>query len=70
MALIPVFIFWVGRQERLGRPAIIPVSNTHYANAIFALIPAELSLAQHRFYGNVSGRILHLVSFVDIGTTE
>lgn len=22
IALIPAFIFWVGRQERLGRPAI------------------------------------------------
>lgn len=26
-ALVPVFIFWVGRQEKLGRPAIIPVSS-------------------------------------------
>ena len=24
--LIPVFIFWVGRQERLQRPALIPNS--------------------------------------------
>lgn len=27
LALIPVFIYWVGRQERLGKPAIIPVRN-------------------------------------------
>jgi MFS family permease len=26
VALIPAFIFWVGRQERLGKPAIIPNS--------------------------------------------
>jgi hypothetical protein len=38
MALIPVFIFWVGRQERLGRPAIIPVSYIYCANAILTLI--------------------------------
>ncbi|KAF2730080.1 MFS general substrate transporter [Polyplosphaeria fusca] len=34
--LIPVFIFWVGRQERLGRPAIIP--NSLWRNRIFTTI--------------------------------
>lgn len=24
--LVPVFVFWVGRQERLGKPALIPNS--------------------------------------------
>jgi len=26
VVLGPVFVFWVGRQERLGRPALIPNS--------------------------------------------
>ena len=26
LALVPAFIYWVGRQERLGRPALIPNS--------------------------------------------
>ncbi|KAF2478124.1 MFS general substrate transporter [Lindgomyces ingoldianus] len=34
--LIPVFIFWVGRQEKLGRPAIIP--NSLWRNRIFTSI--------------------------------
>ncbi|KAF2876687.1 major facilitator superfamily domain-containing protein [Massariosphaeria phaeospora] len=36
IALIPAFIFWVGRQERLGRPAIIP--NSLWRNRIFTCI--------------------------------
>lgn len=35
-ALIPVFILWVGRQERLGRPAIIP--NSLWRNRTFTTI--------------------------------
>jgi len=35
-ALIPVFIFWVGRQERLGKPAIIP--NSLWRNRTFTAI--------------------------------
>jgi MFS family permease len=34
--LIPVFVFWVGRQESLGRPAIIP--NSLWRNRIFTTI--------------------------------
>lgn len=34
--LIPAFIIWVGRQERLGRPAIIP--NSLWRNRIFSVI--------------------------------
>ncbi|KAF2007682.1 MFS general substrate transporter [Amniculicola lignicola CBS 123094] len=34
--LIPTFIFWVGRQERLSRPAIIP--NSLWRNRIFTVI--------------------------------
>lgn len=34
--LIPVFIYWVGRQENLGRPAIIP--NSLWRNRIFTTI--------------------------------
>jgi Na+/melibiose symporter-like transporter len=36
VALIPAFIFWVGRQERLGRPAVIP--NSLWKNRIFSVI--------------------------------
>jgi MFS family permease len=36
LALIPAFIFWVGRQEKLGRPAIIP--NSLWRNRIFTTI--------------------------------
>ena len=35
-ALIPLFVFWVGRQERLGRPAIIP--NSLWRNKVFTTI--------------------------------
>jgi nitrate/nitrite transporter NarK len=36
LALIPTFIFWVGRQEGLGRPAIIP--NSLWRNRVFTCI--------------------------------
>jgi fucose permease len=36
VALIPAFIVWVGRQERLGRPAVIP--NSLWRNRIFSVI--------------------------------
>lgn len=36
IVLIPVFIYWVGRQERLGRPAIIP--NSLWRNRVFTTI--------------------------------
>ncbi|KAF2134395.1 MFS general substrate transporter [Dothidotthia symphoricarpi CBS 119687] len=36
VALIPSFVFWVGRQEKLGRPAIIP--NSLWRNRIFSVI--------------------------------
>jgi len=36
IALIPAFVIWVGRQERLGRPAIIP--NSLWKNRAFTVI--------------------------------
>lgn len=36
LLLIPVFIFWVGRQENKGKPAIIP--NSLWRNRIFTTI--------------------------------
>ncbi|KZF26937.1 integral membrane protein [Xylona heveae TC161] len=36
IALIPTFIFWVGRQERLGKPALIP--NSLWRNKVFTVI--------------------------------
>jgi hypothetical protein len=34
--LVPAFVVWVGRQERLGRPAIIP--NSLWRNRVFSVI--------------------------------
>ncbi|PNS14286.1 Quinidine resistance protein 1 [Sphaceloma murrayae] len=36
IALVPAFVFWVGRQERLGRPAIIP--NSVWKNSYFTTV--------------------------------
>ncbi|KAF1979739.1 integral membrane protein [Bimuria novae-zelandiae CBS 107.79] len=36
IALIPAFIYWVDRQERLGRPAVIP--NSLWRNRIFTTV--------------------------------
>lgn len=36
MALTPAFILWVGRQERLGKPAIVP--NSLWRNKVFTPI--------------------------------
>ncbi|KAI9799204.1 MAG: hypothetical protein M1825_004847 [Sarcosagium campestre] len=36
VALIPTFIFWVGRQEKAGRPAVIP--NSLWRNRVFSYI--------------------------------
>lgn len=36
ITLIPTFVLWVGRQERLGKPAIIP--NSLWRNRIFTTI--------------------------------
>jgi len=36
LAMIPVFVLWVGRQESLGKPAIIP--NSLWRNRIFTTI--------------------------------
>jgi fucose permease len=36
IVLVPAFVFWVGRQERLGRPAVIP--NSLWRSRIFTCI--------------------------------
>ena len=36
LALLPAFVVWVGRQERLGKPAIIP--NSLWRNKIFTTV--------------------------------
>ncbi|USP74626.1 integral membrane protein [Curvularia clavata] len=36
VVLVSVFVFWVGRQERLGKPAVIP--NSLWRNRIFTTI--------------------------------
>ncbi|KIY00901.1 uncharacterized protein Z520_03567 [Fonsecaea multimorphosa CBS 102226] len=46
-ALIPAFIFWVGRQEKLNRPAIIP--NSLWRNRIFTSVCIDVFLAWGAF---------------------
>jgi Na+/melibiose symporter-like transporter len=41
--LLPCFVLWVGRQERLGRPAIIP--NSLWRNQVFSSICIDVFLA-------------------------
>ena len=43
LALVPAFIFWVGRQERLSRPALIP--NSLWENVAFSSICVMLLLS-------------------------
>ena len=43
LALVPAFIFWVGRQERLSRPALIP--NSLWGNVAFCSICLMLLLS-------------------------
>ena len=47
VALIPAFVLWVGRQERLGRPAIIP--NSLWSNPAFTFICLSTFLAWGAF---------------------
>lgn len=47
LALVPMFIFWEGRQERLGRPAIIP--NSLWKHRIFSTICACVLLTWAQF---------------------
>lgn len=47
LALIPVFIWWVGRQERLGKPAIIP--NSLWRNKVFTTICVAVFLTWGSF---------------------
>ncbi len=47
VALIPAFVFWVGRQEKLDRPAIIP--NSLWRNKVFTSICIDVFLAWGAF---------------------
>ncbi|EAT89768.2 hypothetical protein SNOG_03037 [Parastagonospora nodorum SN15] len=49
IALIPGFIVWVGRQEKLGRPAVIP--NSLWKNRIFSVICVGVFLVWGVFNG-------------------
>lgn len=40
IALIPTFVFWVGRQERLGKAALIP--NSLWLNKVFTVVCATV----------------------------
>lgn len=43
IVLVPAFVVWVGRQENLGRPAIIP--NSIWRNRIFTSVCIDVFLA-------------------------
>lgn len=43
LAIVPAFIFWVGRQERMGKPALIP--NSLWKNTAFTSICLMLLLS-------------------------
>lgn len=47
LALIPIFVLWVGRQERLHRPAIIP--NSLWRNRVFTSICISVFLTWGAF---------------------
>lgn len=47
VALIPAFVFWVGRQEKLSKPAIIP--NSLWRNQIFTCITLAVFLTWGSF---------------------
>jgi nitrate/nitrite transporter NarK len=47
LALIPAFVLWVGRQERLGRPALIP--NSLWRNKVFTSICINVFLTWGAF---------------------
>jgi len=43
LALVPAFVAWVGRQEKLGKPALIP--NSIWRNSVFTSICLMLLLS-------------------------
>ena len=43
LALVPVFVFWVGRQERLSKPALVP--NSLWKNTAFTALCLMLLLS-------------------------
>jgi Na+/melibiose symporter-like transporter len=47
LALLPAFVFWVSRQERLGKPAIIP--NSIWRNKVFTSICIDVFLVWGSF---------------------
>jgi nitrate/nitrite transporter NarK len=61
VALIPVFIFWVGRQERLGRPAIIP--NSLWRNRVFTSICLSVFLTWG-FFNAVENLLTFIFQYV------
>lgn len=48
VALLPAFVFWVGRQERLDRPAIIP--NSLWRNTVFTCVCISVFFSWAVFY--------------------
>lgn len=61
VTLIPVFIFWMRRHERLGRPAVIP--NTLWKNRVFTAICINVFITWGTF--NAAEQLLTFV-FQDV----
>ena len=59
VALVPLFIFWVGRQERLGKPAIIP--NSLWKNLAFTCVCLAVFLTWAAFnsFGYFASLLYH-----------
>jgi Na+/melibiose symporter-like transporter len=61
VALVPAFILWVGRQEKLGRPAVIP--NSLWRNRVFTAICINVFITWGTF--NAAEQLLTFV-FQDV----
>lgn len=66
--LIPSFILWVGRQEKLGRPAVIP--NSLWRNRIFSVICIGVFITWGVFNGIESYLTLYFQDVQEISAIQ
>ena len=67
-ALVPSFVFWVGRQERLGRPAIIP--NSIWRNPEFTSICITVFMCWAQFNASAYFITLFLQDIQHLSTLQ
>jgi hypothetical protein len=68
--LMPAFIFWVGRQERLSRPAIIPNSIWHNLEFTCICITVFLTWAMFNAFGYFTTLLLQDVQHISATQTS